>query len=147
MSTRKLILTALVCGMAILIAGGVFLVNLSRHKDDLTVKDVYAVGQTVTVGGIAATVQHWQRDPDGIVATVHLDAGPGVSAQDASAPWSLVIGHRIDRRPVPDDCAGRTVAAGSALTCALGFAPQAGTPYLAFALAGHQVQWRLDGPG
>ena len=37
MSTRRLIITALVCGIAILVAGGAFLMRTARNRADLTV--------------------------------------------------------------------------------------------------------------
>jgi hypothetical protein len=144
-STRKLIITALVCGMAILLAGGVFLLNLARHKDDYTVRDVYRLGESVTLDGTVVTVQGWRRAPDSMIATVQVTTPASAKPLDASTPWTLLVGSRIERRSVPDGCDGRTIAPGTTVTCQLGFVPATGTPFLAFALGSHQVQWRLEG--
>ena len=49
-STRKLIAIALLCGLAILIAGGIQLFRLSDTSERTV--EVLAEGETATVGGI-----------------------------------------------------------------------------------------------
>jgi hypothetical protein len=144
-STRKLIVAALVCGIAILLAGGVFLITLARHKDDFTVRDVYRLGESATLDGTVVTVQGWRREADSMIATVKVASSTAAEPIDVSAPWTLLVGTRVARRAVPDGCDGRTVAPGATVTCQLGFAPATGTPFLAFALGRRQVQWRLEG--
>ena len=42
MKTRTLILLAMACGLAILVAGGVFLWRVIANKDELTVPEIRA---------------------------------------------------------------------------------------------------------
>ena len=55
MSTRKLILWSLVCGVLILVAGGI---KLRQSVETTSVDEkVHAVGETVAVGGMNVTVE------------------------------------------------------------------------------------------
>ena len=56
MKTRTLILLAMACGLAILVAGGVFLGRVIANKDELTVPDPAGVGETQQVGPVRATL-------------------------------------------------------------------------------------------
>lgn len=148
-STRKLILTAIACGLAILLSGGVFLVRTARHRDELTITNA-AVGDTRMVSGVSAAVQSWRRDSDQIVATIHIEVPPsGQSISSADAPWTMLVGTKLTAVPPTglrtDEtaCRGLAVPPGGKATCVLAFAGVAGSPFLAFAVNGAQEQWRL----
>jgi hypothetical protein len=148
-STRKLILTAIACGLAILIAGGFFLFRTLGNKDALTVKNA-AVGQSRTVGGIEARVSAWRRDGSQVLATVDMkvtDADARTSS--AESPWTMLIGTRsspiapVGLASAETPCRGMNLVQGKTTTCVLAFPDAKGTPYLAFSVAGKQAQWLL----
>ena len=152
MSTRKLILAALACGLAILVAGGVFLLNVARNRDELTVPDARPIGEVVQVGPYRAGVLAQERRDDAVVLTVRVTA-VDATLSDAAAPWSLSIGGLRDPvdvggLPAPP-CSGAGVAVGSALECALAFAPKEGTGFAEFATTSEGAQakerWFLPG--
>lgn len=75
MSTRKLILTALLCGLAILVAGGVMLFRLSTTE---TVNDAaLAEGTTATVNGITVGVLSHSVDGTTLRLTVKAASETG----------------------------------------------------------------------
>lgn len=148
MSTRKLILTAVACGLAILLSGGLFLVRTAGHRNELTVTNA-VVGQTRTVSGVSATVQSWRRSGDQILAVVHLETSTASAPLPADAPWAMLIASKLTAQ-TPTDLSGDEVACrrvvvppGGSRTCVLAFGSVAGSPFLAFALNGAQEQWRL----
>ncbi len=146
MSTRRLIAAALVCGLAILLAGGIFLVNLAANRDKLTVPDFLAVGQTAEVGGVRATVLGSETTDRVVVLHVRLEPADEPLA-DAGEGWALVIGTARD--PLESDaagtpCAGREVPAGGAFECDLAFAGAQGTAFVEYARGDGRARWRLD---
>ncbi len=146
MSTRRLIAAALVCGLAILLAGGIFLVNLAANREQLTVPDFLAVGQTAEVGGVRATVLGAEATDRAVVLHVRLEPGDEPVA-DAGEGWALVIG--TAREPLESDatgmpCRGREVPAGGALECDLAFAGAEGTAFVEYARGDDRGRWRLD---
>ena len=71
-STRKLIVVALVCGLAILVAGGIQLFRIAG-TDDRTV-EVLAEGEAATVGSVTVSVEGSEHDGAVIRAMVRLSA-------------------------------------------------------------------------
>ena len=148
-STRKLILTAIACGLAILIAGGFFLVRTLGNKDALTVKNA-AVGDSRTVARAEVRVTAWRRDSAQILATVSMKV-TDVDARTSTAesPWTMLIGTQsspvapIGLTPNEKPCRGINLTQGNPVTCVLAFPDAKGTPYLAFSLEGQQAQWLL----
>ncbi len=145
MSTRKLILTALVCGLAILLAGGIQLVLLAKSTSTAT---VLRQGASAPVGGAVITVSSSAATADAQSVTVRLDAGSTAIA-DAGEGWALLRGGELRPRvDVPAgaalaDCAGRPIAANASLTCLLAFAPGDGTAIVSYSRGGEQSQWTL----
>ena len=82
MSTRKLIGLAVVCGLAILIAGGVQLFRIADARDDPV--EVLTVGESGRVDSVEASVTEVvQRSP--LVLSVAVAAGAGSGqGEDAS---------------------------------------------------------------
>jgi hypothetical protein len=148
-STRKLILTAIACGLAILIAGGFFLFRTLGNKDALTVKNA-AVGDSRVVSGAEVRVTAWRRSSDQILATVSMKV-TDVDARTSTAesPWTMLIGTQsspvapVGLTPDETPCRGINLVQGKPTTCVLAFPDAKGTPYLAFSLAGKQAQWLL----
>lgn len=149
MSTRRLILTALACGMAILVAGGVFLVRVAGSRDDRTVT-IHRLGEAVRVGDLSVTIVRVDARTDAVQVGIVVDAmaEPAVtSPTDAAAPWTLLV--RTLRPAVAPTgagtpCRGQQIEPGRRLVCELAFAPGEGAAFLAFDWRGDTVRWRLD---
>jgi hypothetical protein len=148
-STRKLILTAIACGLAILIAGGFFLFRTLGNKEALTVQNA-AVGDSRTVAGAEVRVTAWRRDSAQILATVSMKVTDvDARTSTAEAPWTMLIGTQsspvapIGLTTEETPCRGINLVQGKPTTCVLAFPDSKGTPYLAFSLAGKQAQWLL----
>jgi hypothetical protein len=146
--TRTLITLAVACGLAILVAGAVFFWRVTTHRDQLTVPEIKAPGQSQQVGPVMATVDGSTDVGTLLVVRVHLQSDQPVS--DASLGWSLVVtGDTTARAPVtlPGGqgvaCAGQPVEPGVGLDCALAFPAGDGDRYVAFAVGPTQRQWRL----
>lgn len=147
MSTRRLIITALVCGMAILVAGGVFLVRVASDGNALT---FLPVGRAATVAGVRATVMGATASAETVDVTVEVDATAATFATpvDVESLWLLVrAGKAPERRTGPVDgtgCRGRALAAGERVRCVVSFAAGEGPNVVSFKWpAGGPVSWRL----
>lgn len=90
MATRKLIFAALVCGLAILLAGGVWLVSSS--SDDDANDELLVVGQTATVGDVVVTVADGQSNNTDAVLVVDMAVAPDGPSEvtDLATGWSLL---------------------------------------------------------
>lgn len=147
MSTRRLIITALVCGMAILVAGGIFLVRVAGSRAERTVA-VHTVGEAVRVADLTVTVGRSAPSATAFEIVVTVDASAATLAfpTDAETPWSLVVRTARERLAPSSDvtpCRGQQIRSASRLTCALAFAPGEGPAYLAFDWRGATLRWRL----
>jgi hypothetical protein len=160
MSTRRLIIAAVLCGLAILGAGTAFLVRTSANKDRLTVPDVFQVGQVGRSGG--AEVRVVSVDVGTAVTTLVVDVTvldvtvldvTGLRPiTDLAAPFALAAGSTITKpnatagaASVPT-CRGIAAVPNEKQTCALAFdVHPTGSFFVSFATpAGGQVQWRLS---
>jgi hypothetical protein len=149
--TRTLLLLAMACGLAILVAGGAFIWRVIANKDALTVPEIRAPGQSQQVGPVTATVTGSTDVGDGVVVHVHLATSDPLT--DAGAGWSLVVsGDTSARPPVPvpggagAGCAGTAVEAGTTTDCAVAFHSGDGDRYVALAVGSVQRQWKLEPP-
>jgi hypothetical protein len=144
--TRTLILAAMACGLAILVAGGAFLWRVIANKDELTVPDATGVGQSQQVGPVSATVTG-ARDVDGaVVVQVRLQSTESLA--DAGTGWAFVVGGDI-RQPVAvpasggPACAGTAVPAGRSVDCALAFQPGDGDRFVSYAVNSSKGLWKV----
>ena len=88
MATRKLIIAALCCGLAILLAGGVWLV--ASGKDDAKTSPLLEAGQPAKVGGLGVTTLGGALDGQELVLTVEGGVPEGGSTvDDFAAGWSV----------------------------------------------------------
>ena len=162
MSTRKLILTALLCGLAILIAGGVKLIQVAN--DEVEVK-ILALGEEVTLGDMTVSVLKIDRRPDATLVTVTM---VGVDLTSGAADgWRLLADGRVQepanengRVQEPANENGRvqeslatstangctTVMADSPTRCTIGFEAVESVPTVAYVRAGEQRQWAAATP-
>jgi hypothetical protein len=149
--TRTLILLAMACGLAILVAGGAFLWRVIANKDELTVPEIRAPGQSQQIGPVTATVAGSTDLGDVVVVRVHLASSHRLD--DAGSGWSLVVsGDTSARAPVAVPpgagaaCAGTAVEPGQAADCVVAFPSGDGDRYVAFAVGSVQRQWKLEAP-
>ncbi|HEX9260616.1 MAG TPA: hypothetical protein VF855_13840 [Acidimicrobiales bacterium] len=149
MSTRKLILTALACGLAILVAGGVFLFNVARNRDELTVPDARRVGEVVEVGPYRAGVVRADWSGDVLLVRVRVTAVEQ-RLLDAASPWSVLIGGAIAEvvdsplSSVPP-CGGTAVEQGGSLECVLAYSADKASGFAEFAVGEAKDRWFLPG--
>ncbi len=142
MSTRKLILLALACGLAILVAGSVQLFRITRSENRVVVLEP---GETGKLPGASATVHSSEVDGDEVIVRVSLSTDE-LSGVDGGSFWILQrardvsVPHPADGLDVPS-CVGSTVTAKQPLDCALSFRSLDGDSYLAFRFGDRQVQW------
>lgn len=107
MKTRTLLLLALGCGLAIMSAGAVFLLQLARQDD---VPDPVAIGTTVRVGDMDVAVVD-AVETSGLL-DVRVRIG-GVADADAAAGFRLIasgrpLGPLVASADAPDDACGPT---------------------------------------
>jgi hypothetical protein len=150
-STRRLIALALACGLAILVAGGVWLVLASRGSDDDLVASFLPEGATAEVGGLVVGVTGSHLADGVLVLDVQMVGG----SEAAGAPgrsWGVISGRGLVDRPedqsdAPDPCAGQDLAAGAELTCSIAFRPtpdqQASQLVAVFGRGGQRASWEL----
>lgn len=136
MSTRKLILTALVCGLVIMLAGGFKLLQIST--DDAEVSFL-AAGERATLGDMTVAVQSVEQTPDATLVTVTMG---GVEGGDALEGWRLVAsGEAVVPRATSGEESCRLTAAATDTTCVVEFPPSDGTVTVAYLRAGTRAQW------
>ena len=137
MSTRKLILTALLCGLAILIAGGVKLIQVAN--DDTTV-EILTLGDQATLGDMTVSVLDIVRSPEATLVTVTMT---GVDLTEGAADGWRLLGDGQVQEPVgaeaSDSCEAVTVQAVT--RCVVRFDASESAPTVAYIRAGEQRQW------
>lgn len=138
MSTRKLILTALVCGLAILIAGGVKLIQVADRE---TTVEVLGFGDTAVLGDMTVSVLEIADTADATLVTVSM---VGVDlASGAEDGWRMLADGKVAEpllmQDQPDAC-GAT-SATTAVECVVAFGPASKTRTVAYVRAGEQRQW------
>ncbi|HMK10480.1 MAG TPA: hypothetical protein VK461_02745 [Acidimicrobiales bacterium] len=135
MATRKLIVAALCCGLAILLAGGLWLV--ATAKDESRTSPLLSIGESATVGDLVLTVTSSDLT-DGALATVvdvSLSSEASSAVGDLARGWSAVSpsGQQLSlvAPPLPSGapplCAATTVAPGATEECLLFFGSEEGT--------------------
>lgn len=136
MSTRKLILLALACGLAILLAGGIKLFQVARDPAEV---EVLALGENAEVGDMEVTVLDVIVRPDATLVDVEM---VGVDGDDAAEGWRLLADGSV-REPVDanpgDACPPTSVT--EPVRCTVAFAAVESTPIVAYVRAGEQRQW------
>jgi hypothetical protein len=119
-----LIALAMLCGIAILVAGGVWLVTADRGGEA-----ALSIGRVATVGEVSAAVLGATFEPDGRLALDVEMGAPEAAVGDPAQGWAVIssrgLVERVDASDAPDACAGRDVAAGESLRCTVTFAPTA----------------------
>ena len=136
MSTRKLILTALICGIVIMLAGGFKLLQISSDDSEVT---FLAAGADATLGDMTVSVRSVEQQTDATRVTVTM---VGVDGADALEGWRLVAsGEAVVPLAETGDTACRVTSATSPTTCVVTFPPSEGTVTVAYLRAGTRAQW------
>jgi hypothetical protein len=131
-STRKLIITSLICGLLILVAGTVKL--LQTASDDSAMTNVLAVGAEASIGGLRMAVNDVEVTGERTLVTITMR---GLAGSDPVDGWSMLANGAITRPVGSRDCP----AAADVTTCTVEFVVASGTPTIVFARAGETRQW------
>jgi len=141
MRTRTLLLLAVTCGLAILVAGTLQLLRLTGQQSDTPL----AIGQSGKAGDAAILVTAYDETASVAVVSVALS---GVDDVDGTDGFVLVTpGKPVPHRPwsssAADECSGFTV---TEVRCTLTF-PLEGVSgqsrQLLFERGGERVRWKL----
>ena len=152
MSTRRLILLAMACGLAILVAGSVQLFRLSRSDNEVT---ILREGTSARVGEVEVTVEASRRDDEQVLVDVRLAVDPAEERPPVDVPasdnWSLLaagelLGPVAPAQPGPlPPCVGSMLPPpGDEVQCTLAFAAGDGSKTIAYRRGDEQRQWALD---
>lgn len=134
MSTRKLILTALICGLAIMVAGGTKLFQMATEEATAV---VFPLGTSKTLSDMTVSVKDVQQDVDATMVTVTM---VGVEGGNAVEGWRLLAGGEVISPLLSkSDCQATT--ADVVQTCVVGFPESKGSVTVAYLRAGQQSQW------
>jgi hypothetical protein len=88
-STRKLILTALLCGIAIVVAGGVKLFQVANEDAEVV---VLSLGTPSTLGDMTVSVESIEQTEEGTDVTVSMG---GVDGADATEGWRMLAAGKV----------------------------------------------------
>ena len=105
MKTRTLLLLALGCGLAILLAGGALLVMLAGQDDP---EPPVALGVESSIGDMRVTVLSAVERPDAEMLTVELVLG-GVDDTDGAEGFELIASGRPIRPSAASTCGTTTL--------------------------------------
>jgi len=145
-----LILLALACGLAILVAGGVQLLRISD-----TAPSLLKVGDSIEISSVTAQVQSGSV-VDGEVRVgvrLRLAATAGAPITEPLVGWSLLTGGLTE--PVPagasadaatNSCSDLQLEPGNSADCVLAFPvvpTEEGTTLVSYRVLGEQVTWDL----
>jgi hypothetical protein len=104
MKTRTLLLLALGCGLAILLAGGALLVMLAGQDEP---EPAVAIGEESAIGDMRVTVVAAEEPADADILTIDVVLG-GVEDDDGSAGFELIASGRPIRPGESSTCGATT---------------------------------------
>ena len=135
MSTRKLIVASLICGLLILVAGTVKL--LQSTTADMPTGSLLKLGATATFGEsdkISVTVRDVQVTDERTLVDIEMTGLAGASPLDG---WSMLADGEITEPIGSTDCP----SAADDVSCTLVFAPSVGTPTIVHVRGDERRQW------
>jgi hypothetical protein len=138
MSTRKLILWALICGVVILIAGTAKLFQTSQKPVEV---QLLALGDTVTLGDMTVSVTALRDTADRTLVDVTM---VGVAEAQAMDGWKMLASGEVSdpvMLPVGAGTECTLTKLAETLTCTVAFPVSEGTRTVAYIRAGEQRQW------
>ena len=134
MSTRKLILTALVCGLAVMLAGGIKLFQMATEDVEAV---VFSLGTSQTLADMTVSVTNVEQEADATLVTVTM---VGVEGANAAEGWRLLANGTVIS-PLLTKSTCRTTTNDVVETCVVGFPESTGSVTVAYLRAGEQSQW------
>ena len=138
MSTRKLILWALICGVLILIAGTAKLFQTSQKPVEV---QLLALGDSMTLGDMTVSVTALRDAADRTLVDVTM---VGVAEAQAMDGWKLLAAGEVSdpvMLPVGAGTECTLTKLAETLTCTVAFPVSEGTRTVAYIRAGEQRQW------
>ncbi|MFM8795130.1 MAG: hypothetical protein ACKOFF_09675 [Acidimicrobiales bacterium] len=139
MSTRRLILAALVCGLAIVLAGGVKLFQIATEDGKVA---LLAIGEKATLGDMTVSVVSVTPGENRTVVEVSMS---GVDGADALEGWRMLAGGEVSAPTSGPwdglDAPACTMVGEASKRCSVVFPASEGTVNVAYLRAGVQSQW------
>ena len=138
MSTRKLILWALVCGVLILAAGTAKLFQTSQKSIEV---QLLALGDSVTLGDMTVSVTALRDIADRTLVDVTM---VGVAEAQAMDGWKMLASGKVSDPvllPVGEGTECTLTQLEKTLVCTVAFPVSEGTRTVAYIRAGEQRQW------
>lgn len=131
-STRKLIVASLVCGLLILVAGTVKLLQTASEGD--TAPSVLAPGESGSIGSLSVTVDDIEVTGQRTLVSVTMSGLAGASPLDG---WSMLANGQITQPVGAGDCP----TSADDVSCTFEFVVAVGTPTIVYARDGEKRQW------
>ncbi len=138
MSTRKLILWALACGVLILAAGTAKLFQTSQKPVEV---QLLALGDSVTLGDMTVSVAALRDIDDRTLVDVTMVGVAGAQAMDG---WKMLASGKVSDPVMLPMGAGTECTLtqlDKTLVCTVAFPVSEGTRTVAYIRAGEQRQW------
>ena len=138
MSTRKLIMWALFCGVLIL-GAGVF--KLWQTTGDGAKVQLLQLGDSALLGDMNVSVNAVSKSATQTLVEVSMQ---GVEGADALSGWRMLVGGVIsEAQPLVDgsDTPCTVTKLAEPTICTVAFPVSDGTPTIAYIRAGQQEQW------
>ncbi|MFZ9911030.1 MAG: hypothetical protein ACO3F1_03055 [Ilumatobacteraceae bacterium] len=136
MSTRKLIVASLICGLLIVMAGTIKL--LQTANDSGRTIGLFRLGTSVEVGGVDVTVNDVNVTADRTLVNVTMRGTTVGSKVDG---WSMLANGDITPPLDSTNCTTDDGAEPRTTTCVLEFVVAVGTPTVLFARDDERAQW------
>jgi len=131
-STRKLIIASLVCGLLILVAGTAKLLQTANDTD--STPNLLKIGTAAVVGDITVRVNDVQVTPRRTLVNVTVSGLRGTTPLEG---WSMLANGEITEPIGSADCP----TAAEDVTCTIEFVPAVGTPTIVWGGNGEKWQW------
>jgi hypothetical protein len=138
MSTRKLIMWALVCG-GLILGAGVF--KLWQTTGDGAKVQLLQLGDSALLGDMNVSVNSVSKSATQTLVEVSMQ---GVEGADALSGWRMLVGGVIsEAQPLVDNSGTpcTTTKLAEPTVCTVAFPVSEGTPTIAYIRAGQQEQW------
>ena len=135
MSTRKLIFTALICGLAIMLAGGIKLLQVANDDTELI---VHSFGVEQTLSDMTVSVTKVEQSATTTEVTI---SARGVQDADPVEGWRLLAGGQVLIPLNPQTQLCRATDTVETTTCVIEFPASQGVVTVAYIRAGAQSQW------
>ena len=139
MKTRTLLLLSVVCGLLILLAGGVKLLQVATDRTEVP---VLRMGESATIGDMTVRVISITRVADGTNVDVEMS---GVANAEVIGGWRL-LGDGEVVEPAGASAEGfcdraSVVPASGSIECVVRFGSVEAVQAVAYTRAGEQRQW------